>query len=396
MSHGDPVSLAIANCGYDGALDDPEAVLGRYDTLVGWAQAVAEAGAAAVTVVQRFWRDVVVARDGIEYRFVADGPRGPAGAWFRGDRMARAIGALAPDAIHVNGCTFPLFVRNLRRRLPAAAAIVVQDHTGSGTQHLPRGWRGTFWRRFHRFGLGAADAFLFTAREQAALWSRAGIIQDDQDVYEIPEASTNLGRAGVGPGPDRPLPGRPALLSVARLDANKDPLTLLAGFERAAAALPGAALTLAFGGDALLPEVRARIASSAVLAARVHLRGALARSDLPAIYRGADLFLMASHREGASFALIEALSFGLLPIVTDIPPLRALTDGGRLGALFPPGDSEALARAIVRLGREDLFALRQQVLGYFARELSWPAIGRRAVAAYAATTDRRRGDAAAR
>jgi glycosyltransferase involved in cell wall biosynthesis len=390
MSGRDCVSLGIANCGFDWSLADPAELLDRYHALVGWAEAVARAGRGSVTVVQRFRRDAVVERNGVVYRFVAEGPPGPTNRWFRGDRMARAIVAAAPDTVHVNGCTFPMLVRTLRRRLPERVAITVQDHGGSGIQNLSRGVRGLAWSRIQRFGLRAADSFFFTSREQAAPWSRAGIIGRDQVVYEIPEASTDLGRSLAEAAPGRRLPGEPALLSVARLDPNKDPLTLLAGFERAAPALPKAALTLVFGDDVMLPEVRARIASSTVLASRVHLRGPVKRSELSEIYRGADLFLLGSHREVASFALIEALSFGVIPIVSDIAPFRALTNDGRLGALFPPGDAEALGRAIERLGRGDMTGRREAVQAHFASHLSWSVVGARALAAYVETTEKRR------
>ena len=388
-----PVSVAIANCGFDWDLGDPDALLARYHALVGWARALAGAGARAVTVVQRFRRDAVVHREGVEYRFIAD-RAGPASMWFKGARLARTVGTLRPDVVHVNGCVFPRFVRNLRRKLSPAAVIAVQDHGGSGIQDQSPGLRSLPWRRFHRFGLGAADCFLFTANEMAAPWSRAGIIDSGQGVFEIPEASTDLGRLpspSPYPSDQGPrLPGTPALLWVGRLDPNKDPLTILAGFERAAATLPEAALTLAFGDDKLLPEVRSRVASSPVLGPRVHLRGRVDRADLPALYRGADLFLLGSHREVASFALIEALSFGVIPVVTEIPAFRVLTDAGRLGALFPPGDVDALARAIGRLARADMFALRALVRAHFTRELSWSALGTKALGIYRAAVARRR------
>src|SRR4029077_19240333 len=182
-----------------------------------------------------------------------------------------------------------------------------QDHGGSGIQDRSPGLRGLPWRTLHRYGLRAADGFLFTARETAAAWSSAGIISSGQSVHEIPEASTGL---GAGVDDVHALPGKPALLWVGRLDANKDALTALAGFEQAAATLPDAALTLVFGDDELLPAVRARIAASPMLPSRVHVRGRVSRAELPALYQGAELFLLASHREVASFALIEALSFG--------------------------------------------------------------------------------------
>jgi len=180
------------------------------------------------------------------------------------------------------------------------------------------------------------------------------------------------------------LPGRPALLWVGRLESNKDPLTVLAGFELAVAALPDAALTLVYGDDVLLGDVKDRIGRSDILRGRVHLRGQLDRAELAAVYQGADAFVLGSHREVACFSLIEALSFGLSPFVTDIPPFRVLTDGGRLGGLFTPGRPEELAGVLARLAEGDFAARRAAVRAYFERELSWRVLGRRALAIYEA------------
>ena len=166
---------------------------------------------------------------------------------------------------------------------------------------------------------------------------------------------------------------------------------MLDGFEMAIAEVPDAALTFVYPEDRLLAEVKARIARSPALRARVHLRGRLDRSELPALHAAADLFVLASHHEGSSFSLIEALSLGVTPVVTDIPSFRAITDGGRLGALFPPGDARALAEAIGRLGRSELAGRRPSVRAHFERDLSWSAVSRRAIASYRdASTTRRR------
>jgi glycosyltransferase involved in cell wall biosynthesis len=134
----------------------------------------------------------------------------------------------------------------------------------------------------------------------------------------------------------------------------------------------------------LLPEVEARVAASALLRPRVHLRGAVPRSALPAFYAGADLFVMGSHHEAACYSLIEALSFGVTPVVTDIPPFRVLTGEGKLGGTFSPGDAAGLAAALGRLGEVDLPHNRQAVRAHFDRQLSWAAVGARAMEIYRA------------
>jgi glycosyltransferase involved in cell wall biosynthesis len=375
------ISVAIANA-VDADVDDPDALLDRFHAQTGWARALAEAGA-RVTVAQRFGRDVSLRRDGVDYRFVVDRGDRPTSRWFWGGRLARAVAAAAPDVVHVQGLVFPVLVRSLRLALPPRAAIVVQDHGGihAGAPQFGR-WYG---RLVHGAGLSAADAALFTDRALAAPWLAAGVLTPGQAIHAIPEASTDL-HEHLPPTPatpsQAPLPGRPAVLWVGRLDANKDPLTILKGFELASATLPDAALTFVFGEDGLLPDLQTRVAASPALRARVHLRGRLERRELPALYATADVFVLGSRDEGSSFALIEALAFGVTPVVSDIPAFRALTAGGDAGALFARGDPAAFAAALVRVAARNPTASRARVRAHFARELSWRALGPKAVAIY--------------
>ena len=384
----DAPTVAVANCRYDADILDPEELLERYHALHGWADALAGAGAGAVTVVQRFRRDAVVRRGSVEYRFVGDGGPDAVRPWFGGARIARVVAGLRADVVHVHGFVFPVVVSALRLRAPRATAIVVQDH--GGVRLESGGWRRAGRRLLFGFGLGAADGFMFTAREQAEPWRAAGIIRARQAVYEVPEASTDLGGGSAPAAAGGALPGTPALLWVGRLDPNKDPLTVLEGFARAAASLPGAALTMVYGDDVMLPAVRDWIAEHPEIGARIHLRGRLDRQALPALYAAADLFVIGSHREVACFSLIEALSFGATPVITDIPPFRALTGNGHIGALCPPGDAGAFARAIGAMGGGDRQARRAQVRAHFDGALSWRAVGARALAAYRAAIAARR------
>jgi glycosyltransferase involved in cell wall biosynthesis len=207
------------------------------------------------------------------------------------------------------------------------------------------------------------------------------------------ESSTDLASWSPRSG-DPVATGDPAVLWVGRLDDNKDPLTILAGFERAATSLPRAELTMVFGTGELLGRVRERIETSAALRGRVRLLGRIEQRALASVYASADLFVLGSHHESCGYALLEALAFGVTPVVTDIPSARAATDEGRIGALFPVGDVERLAEALVRLGNSDRASRRQEIRTHFDSRLSWPALGRRAAGIYRAASARARARAA--
>jgi glycosyltransferase involved in cell wall biosynthesis len=359
------LAVAQVNYAFDKGLTDPDALLDRYVTLSGWSEALLRAGATRVTTVQRFHRDARIARHGVDYVF-------------RRAQVLAAVAACCPDLAHVNGLTFPWQTWQLRRVLDPACAIVVQSHADGGVigrkpeLRLP----GRALRR-------AADAFLFAADEHAAVWRRAGFIAADQPTYRVMEASSTLqpiardtARAETG------IAGSPAVLWVGRLNANKDPLTVLDGFERALRDLSGARLTMIFGTDELGAEVRARISQSPLLRERVRLAGTVAHERMASFFSAADLFVAGSHHEGSGYALMEAIACGAAPAVSDIPTFRLLTGAGSVGALWKAGDPTDCARALVEVGRRDLHAERTRLADHFARELSWDAVGKRALEIY--------------
>lgn len=371
------------NAVYDPAWRDPESLLARYRTLTGWARAVRHAGA-DVTVVQRFVRSARLVHEDVPYVFVHDdGPPVPSPSW-TSRAFAACVAELEPHVTHINGLMFPALVAAVRSARPNHV-IVVQDHAGYVP---PRGRlaglrRRTIWRS----GFDATDACSFTAQAQADPWREAGLLRAQQ-VLAITESSTTLTRQPRGEARRvTGVVGAPAILWIGRLDASKDPLTVLDGFERVSASHPGARAWMIYQSGALEPEVRARVARSPLLAGRVTLVGPVSHDHIASYASAADLFISGSHHEGSGYALIEAMACGAVPVVTDIPSFCAIA--GDCGSFWPAGDADACAAAVAQvaaLATDDSRALgawRDRVLARFAADLTWRAIGVRTLALYA-------------
>lgn len=355
---------------------DAAALLDAWPTLPGVASAARRAGV-DVAVVQAAHRDETLDHDGVAYHFVDDAHRPPVrlplGASLprRPSRILARVIDLAPDVVHVHGLNHPLAARQLARAV--GAPVLVQDH---GTRP-PVGWRRRAWRWAYEPLAAAA----FTARDQAAPFVRAGALPPDMPVYEVLESSS-----AFAPG-DRDAArretgmfGDPCLLWTGRLDANKDPLTALAAFERAAPRLPDARLWCCFGAAPLLDVVRRRVVASPLLRGRVRLLGRRPHAELELRFRAADFFVQTSRREGSGYSLLEALACGTTPLVTDIPASRRIV--GDVGALTPVGDPDALAEAMVAWAARDAAAGRRAARARFAAALTFDAVGRELRAAY--------------
>lgn len=364
LSQEEHTNVVLVNDVWDEDLTTPDAVLARYTTLTGWAEAIHDAGA-AVAVAQRFKTDAHIERAGVTYRFL-------------GHPLHHAIVGLNPDLVHLNGVLQPLLVRRVRALVPSHP-IVVQDHGGvdpTGLSILRRAWI--------RRGLSEADALLVAAEDQESIWRASGVVPVRVPIFDVMEGSTSFvpmprDAARRLSGVD----GSPAVLWVGRLDANKDPVTIVRGFALFAERHPGASLTMVYGTSDLEADVRRTIAESPLDPTRIRLVGRVPHDDLAAYYNAADFFVLGSRREGSGYAVVEALACGTIPVLTDIPSFRTLTDRGNIGgALWNPGDSTSFASSLERAWSGYQAGSRAAARALFERRFSWPAIGQRAIQIY--------------
>jgi glycosyltransferase involved in cell wall biosynthesis len=375
------VRIVQANAVYDPAAKTPDALLDLYRTLTEWSGAVARAGA-EVAVVQRFHVAAAIERDGIRYAFVTDKEK----PWLSTEgapaAFVDAIAKQPADVIHVNGLIFPGLIAAIRAKAPKAA-IVAQHHGGD----FPIRGSGVFgyWHRQRwKGGLAAANAISFTAAEQAEPWRAAGVLSN-QRIIEIIEASTTMrhvsrDRARTAISAE----GSPLILWVGRLTTNKDPLTVLDGLELALPQLPGARVLMVFGDATLIESVDDRVRASELLRDRVVLAGRVGHEEMPNYYGAADVFVSGSHSEGSGYALIEAMSAGVAPVVTDIPSFRAITGGD--SRRWQPGNAGDFARVLLETCAADLDAQKAAAKARFDAVLSWDALGARTVSEYRAIT----------
>jgi glycosyltransferase involved in cell wall biosynthesis len=77
------------------------------------------------------------------------------------------------------------------------------------------------------------------------------------------------------------------------------------------------------------------------------------RDDVDLLYRGMDVFVLASHREGYPRAAMEAAASGVPVVATDVRGCRQVVADGVTGLLVPVRAPAALAAAITTLGGDE-------------------------------------------
>jgi glycosyltransferase involved in cell wall biosynthesis len=100
---------------------------------------------------------------------------------------------------------------------------------------------------------------------------------------------------------------------------------------------------------------------------RVYFAGQVDFDNLPRYYRASDLYLGASHSDGSSVSLMEALACGLPAVLSDIPGNLEWVSEGEQGWFFPDGDAAALADRIRRAASQKASLIK---IGQAARALA--------------------------
>ncbi|HET6994133.1 MAG TPA: glycosyltransferase, partial [Chitinophagaceae bacterium] len=270
---------------YDEKIRTEEELLEKHYTVTGWAEALQRNGA-EVIVINRFYKDSTFQKNSVKYYFVKDNLGPGVKSWYLPLKFFREIKKLDADIIHLHNLTLSLQTFLLRSMLARKTAIVVQHHGGV----LPGKKRRWFYNHFNN----VADAFFFTTTEQGREWFMNKKAADkvmpvmegatffnfyERDAFRetvYHDRATERSRTGVS--------GMPVFLWVGRLDDNKDPLTVLEGFEILFEKYKEAKLYMIYSDDRLANKVKERIDRSDVLKTRVRLLGQVEHNKIEQFY----------------------------------------------------------------------------------------------------------------
>jgi D-inositol-3-phosphate glycosyltransferase len=177
-----------------------------------------------------------------------------------------------------------------------------------------------------------------------------------------------------------PRNGLQRIVSVSRLVERKgigNAITALAG-------VPDTELVIAGGppGGLVDTDHEAQrflaLAERCGVADRVHVLGGLARDDVPALLRSADVVVCCPWYEPFGMVAVEAMACGRPVVATSVGGLAENVRHGDTGVLVPPRRPDAIARALRRLLADDECAAAMGARGRDrAQHYSWPMVAAR-------------------
>jgi D-inositol-3-phosphate glycosyltransferase len=265
-----------------------------------------------------------------------------------GDRMARLWQQEMPGIIHAHFWMSGLAALRGAAGLPVplvqtfhALGVVKARHQGAADPSPAN--RVELERRIAR----SCDQVIATCRDEARELARAG----------VPSGQISVVPCGVDTsvftpeGPAAPRNGRPRLLALGRLVQRKGVATVIAALAR----LPGAELVVAGGPDHRDLDTSAgyRLLREAArlhgVADRVIFTGSVARADVPALIRSADVVVCAPWYEPFGIVPLEAMACGIPVVASAVGGLADSVADQHTGRLVPARDPVALASALSQL-----------------------------------------------
>ena len=254
------------------------------------------------------------------------------------------------DAVVIyTGYLYATFWIALAAAKMSGTAIVFGTDSHTLDSLKARFWKKTakrlLWPRLFRLAdvaIGQSSGGLALLRSLGLPDSRIGLFPYVVDNERWKRAAAQANRAEVRAAWGIPADAPIALFS-AKLQPWKRPLDLLRAFAKAD--VKNACLVFA-GDGALRGEVEAETERLG-LSGRVKLLGFVNQTELPSVYRAADVLVLPSRYEAFGVVVNEAMLCGCVPIVSNrVGAQFDLIEDGRNGFVYPTGDVERLGELL--------------------------------------------------
>jgi len=288
------------------------------------------------------------------------------------------------EVIHVHGVDF-FYDYLAATRWLHQRPLLLSTHGGFFHTAFASRAKLAYFNSITRLSSAAYSKVVATSSNDGQLFSR--IVREPK--LQVIENGVNVEKfAGQGSSVLNPV-----LIYFGRWSVNKGLLQAIALFSQLHQLAPQWRLIIAGREyDHSLAELQAAVAKAG-LETCVTLAANPSDDQIRALIRQSSYFLCLSRHEGFGIAPIEAMSAGLIPVLSDIPPFRQLVETSGLGLLLPgesnslPTDGEtssAAAEELLRLHASlgiNYSAMRAQAMAA-ANRYAWPQVADRYLEIY--------------
>lgn len=334
---------------------DPKEKLSKYsfayNTIIGLAELY------KISMIDFIGREKSFSKDGISYFFRRKMSNN---RWDLHFKTHLNIRKMQPEIIYFHGIKYMYLLLFLLPLLKKKPKIIIQHHA----EKVPnKKWKKNLIRYVDQF----VEAYIFTSSEMGKEWVDNKIIYSQSKIYAQPELSTTFSYN------KKVIKEKNLFIWVARLNKNKDPKTVINAFSKYLKNNTHARLIMFYSEDNMENEIKEILLINGINN-QIQLKGKVKHEALEKWYQKSTYFFLGSYYEGGSAALIEAMACGCIPIVSDIPANRAITNQGKCAILFEAGNPDDLFEKLISLDKIETNIFSNNVIDFFESKLSFKAL----------------------
>lgn len=285
-------------------------------------------------------------------------------------QVLRALGDT--DLVHVHGIDF-FFDYLAWTRLLHGKRLIASTHGGFFHTKFAARAKRLYFNSMTRASAKAYRRIVATSGNDGRIFSE---VVDDRRLKTIENGVDVEKFAGAATGPLQP-----ELIYFGRWSVNKGLLETLDVLAALCAQQPETPWRLTVAGREYDLDAVAIAAHATRLGIinRVKIHPGPSNAELKALIAQASYFVCLSHHEGFGIAPIEAMSAGLLPILSSIPPFRYLVESTRVGLILDGTNASQKANQIAQFHALQASLMnngldRRQAARHAAAPYSWKTV----------------------
>jgi glycosyltransferase involved in cell wall biosynthesis len=328
-----------------------------------------------VTVISRYSENHDKERDDVKYFFVKDNHSETLRSWQFSEPVIKKLKLVTPDIVHFHGLGCPVFVLRLLLAIRKPTQVFLECHGGTVMrfpinfiQYLSACW---------------VNGLFFPNTQEADEWSARWGLSRDRFHYSIECAPERVMGDRAVARQNTGFSGSPVVLWNSRAIRRRNADIVIDAYERYLQKNDATACHFYMMVPEYEEEVLRKITTMSTRSTLLQKHFTLIverkpQADMAVYYNSADYIISGSEYDPYGFGVVDAMSCGVIPIVTKSATFQDITNQGSVGLSWNVADPSSLVDAFNQMlsDKDQIARSSREVQSYFCNNLSMAAQGK--------------------